>query len=66
MFNSKYFVIFINEKWEPIRTQKLKTVPKINEFVYFDEKYYRVVNVVHKLTKKHDIHVVVKDFSVKE
>lgn len=64
MFNSKYYITFINEKWEPIRAQKLKTIPLANEFVYFNEKYYRVVNVVHQLTKKHDILVVVKEFSV--
>lgn len=67
MFNSKYLIHFLNEKWQVVKTQKLKSIPRTNEFVYFDDlkTYYRVVCVVHQMTKKHDILVVIKEFSLK-
>jgi len=65
MFNSKYLVTFLNEKWEPFKTLNVKTVPHINEFIYFDDvqKYYRVINVVHQFSKKQKIIVIITEFS---
>ncbi len=65
MFNSKYLVTFLNEKWEPFKTLNVKMVPHINEFIYFDDvqKYYRVINVVHQFSKKQKIIVIISEFS---
>jgi hypothetical protein len=65
MFNSKYWVLFLNEKWEPLKKIKLKSIPKINEFIFFEEvqKYFRVINVVHQIGKKESTIVVLTEFS---
>jgi hypothetical protein len=58
-------ISFINEKWEPIRLIKLKTVPIKDEFIFFDDeqKYFRVLNVIHQIGKKQNIVVVITEFS---
>ena len=65
MFNSKYLISFINEKLETIRLIKLKTVPIKDEFIFFDDeqKYFRVLNVIHQIGKKQNIVVVITEFS---
>ena len=64
-FASKYLISFINEKWEPIRLIRLKTVPIKDEFIFFDDeqKYFRVLNVIHQIGKKQNIVVVITEFS---
>jgi len=65
MFNSKYLITFLNEKWEPMRSIKLKTVPRRDEFIFFDDeqKYFRVINVVYQVGKKHNIVVILSEFT---
>ena len=64
MFNIKYLITLLNEKWEPIKVVKLKTIPRIDEFIFIEEfkKYYRVVNVVYQIDKKEQFIVVIKEF----
>jgi hypothetical protein len=66
MFNSKYLITLLNEKWEPLKKIKVKSVPQVNEFLYFEDvqKYYRVINVVHQIAKKQTIIVIITEFSV--
>lgn len=66
MFNSKYLVTFLNEKWQPMKTMKLIKVPSINEFIFFEDvqKYFRVTNVVHQIGKKQNIIVSLVEFSM--
>jgi hypothetical protein len=65
MFNSKYLITLLNEKWEPLKKIKVKSVPQVNEFLYFEDvqKYYRVINVVHQIAKKQNILVIITEFS---
>lgn len=66
MFNNKYNVSIIDGKWLPLkRGVKLISVPTIDEFIYMDETYYRVVSVIHQLTKKHEIIIVVEPLNEK-
>jgi len=65
MFNSKYLVTFLSEKWEPIKRVKVKAIPRKDEFVYLNDKYYIASVIVYDLTKNLDIVVVLKEFSNK-
>ncbi len=36
-------------------------VPQRDEYIYMDDKYYNVLNVVHSMGKKHNILVVIDE-----
>jgi hypothetical protein len=36
----------------------LTVIPRRDEYVYVNEQYYQVLNVVHKLNEKQDIFIV--------
>jgi len=66
MFEKKYNVSIIDGKWLPIkRNVKLTCIPRIDEFIYLNEIYYRVVSVIHQLVEKQEIIVVVELLSEK-
>lgn len=61
----KYSISLLDEKWELIRPRiKVKQIPRYGEFIYLsDEKqYYKVLNVIHNMTNKHEIFVVVEKY----
>lgn len=61
MLERKYNVSIIDGKWLPIkRNIKLTCIPRIDEFIYLDEIYYRVVSVIHNLSEKQEVIVVVE------
>ena len=63
MFRRKYNVTLLDSKWNPIKNDvKFTSIPRKDEFIYTD-KYYRVLNVVHKMDIKHYIFVVVEEFN---
>ena len=65
-FSKKYTVTFLNSKWEIVKSEiKLKTIPKRDEYVYMDNKYYDVLNVVHSISKKHKIFVIIQETKLK-
>ncbi len=45
---------------------KLKHIPRYSELLYIDgiPTYYRVVNIIHSVSKKHNIWIVVEPFNV--
>lgn len=64
MFQTKYTVSILNSKWEPIkRNLKLRVIPRRDEFIFLDEQYYSVLNVVHRLNDKQDIFVIIDEIS---
>ena len=66
MFKKKYNVSIIDGKWLPIkRGIKLTCIPRIDEFIYLNEIYYRVVSVIHQLAEKQEIVIVVELLSEK-
>ena len=62
MFKRKYTVTLLNSKWEVVkRNVNFTFIPRKDEYVYLDEQYYEVVNVVHMLNKKQDIFVIINE-----
>lgn len=62
----RYKVSFLNEKWELIKDDvKVNDIPRIHEVIYMVEesKYYRVVNVVHNITFKQEIYIVIEEYT---
>ena len=64
MFRIKYNVSLLNSKWEVLKTSvKLINIPRKDEFIYMDDVYYKVVNVVHSIGGKHGIVIIIDEFS---
>jgi hypothetical protein len=62
MFKRKYNTSLLDSKWNPIkRNLKLSIIPRIHEYIYHEDKYYMVLNVVHQLNDKHDIFIIVEE-----
>lgn len=62
MFKKKYSISILDSKWIPIkRNVKMEVVPRRDEYIWFDEKYYIVLNVVHSITDKQEVFVVVEE-----
>lgn len=54
----------IDEKYKVIKHDvKIKTVPNVNDIIYFDpnkNEFYLVLKIMHYISKKQDIWIVVK------
>jgi hypothetical protein len=62
MFKNKYSISILDSKWIPIkRNVKMEVVPRRDEYIWFEEKYYIVLNVVHSITDKQEVFVVVEE-----
>jgi hypothetical protein len=62
MFKKKYSISILDSKWIPIkRNVKMEVVPRRDEYIWFEEKYYIVLNVVHSITDKLEVFVVVEE-----
>ena len=58
----KYTVSILNSKWHPIkRNIEMVIIPRRDEYVYMNDQYYEVLNVVHMLNEKQDIFVIVNE-----
>ena len=58
----KYTVTILNSKWNPIkRNVEMFIIPRRDEYVYMNDQYYEVLNVVHMLNEKQDIFVIVNE-----
>jgi hypothetical protein len=58
----KYTVSILNSKWHPIkRNVEMVIIPRRDEYVYMNDQYYEVLNVVHMLNEKQDIFVIVNE-----
>jgi hypothetical protein len=64
MFRRKYTVSILNSKWVPIkRNVKLVIIPRADEYIYLNGKYYQVLNVVHTLNDNQDIFIIIEENS---
>lgn len=62
MFKKKYSISILDSKWIPIkRNVKMEVVPRRDEYIWFEDKYYIVLNVVHSITDKQEVFVVVEE-----
>lgn len=63
MFKRKYSISIIDDNWNKlVDTVNLKYIPRRDELVYIEsaKKYFKVLNVIHYLTKNQGIFLVVK------
>jgi hypothetical protein len=61
----KYNISLMDEKWEMINQNiKVKHIPRVSELIYLnnEEQYYKVINVIHNMTNKHEIFIIVEIF----
>lgn len=66
MFRKKYTVTLLNSKWEVVkRNLPFEVIPRRDEFIWFEEQYFEVVNVVHQIDKKQSIFVIVNQLTNK-
>lgn len=62
MFRKKYTVSLLDSKWLPIkRNVKMEFIPKTDEYVWLDNKYFIVINIVHSITDKYEIFIIVEE-----
>lgn len=66
MFSKKYTVTLLNSKWEIVKSNvKLILIPKKDEYIFMDNKYYDVLNVIHTIGKEHKILIIVGETKLK-
>ena len=66
MFGKKYTVTLLNSKWEVVkRNLPFEVIPRKDEFIWFEEQYFEVVNVVHQIDKQQSIFVIVNQLTNK-
>ena len=62
MFKTKYIATIINSKWERLKNKpKLSSIPNKDELLYFDGKYYKIINIIHSVDSEHQITIVVDE-----
>lgn len=65
-FDKKYTVTFLNSKWEVVKSEvKLNSIPQRDEYIYMNDRYYDVLNVVHSIDKNHQILVIIEETKTK-
>jgi hypothetical protein len=62
MFNRKK-VTLLDEKWNEIKSLKLKTIPRISELIFIDNQYYIVVNLIHSIVNKYELFIVIEKYA---
>lgn len=61
MFKTKYNASILDVNWLPLkRGLKLDFIPRKDEFIFIENEYYRVVNVVHLLNKNQEAFIVIE------
>jgi len=62
MFKKKYSISMLDSKWIPLkRNIKLSIIPRRDEYIWIDEKYFIVLNIVHSITNKQEVFIVVEE-----
>lgn len=63
MFKRKYKASILDSKWHLIKIEKFDVIPRQYEYMYFDNQYYEILNVVHTLDKKQEIFIIVSELA---
>lgn len=64
----KYKISIMNNAWEMVIPKlKVKHIPRSGELIYLTdlEQYYRVLNVIHNITNKQEIFIIVENYDKK-
>jgi hypothetical protein len=60
MFRRKYNVSLLTSKWDVIkRNVKMEIIPNKSDFIWIDDIYYRVEEIVHSISNKHEVFLIV-------
>jgi len=60
MFKTKYTVTLLDSKWNRIgKNISMSIIPRRDEYIFLDDQYYEVLNVIHMFGKRQDIFVVI-------
>lgn len=63
MFNKKYKITILNSKWGVlVKTIKVSVVPNKNDYIWYNEQYHEVINVIHSLNEDR-VYVIVDEVS---
>lgn len=66
MFRKKYNISLLDGQWQVIqRNLKFNVIPRKDEFIWFSEKYFLILNVVYTLNDKDEIILVIEEHSIK-
>lgn len=66
LFNKKVKCTILNKTWETLFEEvSFNIVPRENELIFYKNKYYRVLNLVHKLYSNERITIIVEEFGIK-
>lgn len=66
MFRKKINVSLLDAKWQVIqRNLKLEVIPRRDEFLWFNNQYYSILNVVHSTDGKGEILLIIEEYNTK-
>ncbi len=66
-YSDKYSVTILERNWMVLKSNvSLISLPRISEYIYLNDKYYQVINVVHDLTKNNKRLVIVDEVTAPE
>jgi hypothetical protein len=64
MFKRKYNTTLLDSKWSVIKNNVIfEVIPRKDEYIYYIDRYYHVINVVHNLAVKHNILIVIEELT---
>jgi hypothetical protein len=64
MFKTKYNTTLLDSKWSVIKNGVIfNVIPRRDEYIYYIDRYYHVLNIVHNIGKKHGILIVVEELT---
>jgi hypothetical protein len=64
MFKPKYTISILDSKWQPLkRDVKLAIIPRIDEYLFLDDQYHKVVSVVHTFNKTQDVFLIIEEIT---
>ena len=64
----KHAILLMNDEWDIIIPNlKVRQIPREGELIFLDKEktYYKVITVIHNITKKHSIFVIIENYDKK-
>ena len=60
MFNRKYTITILDSKWKILKNKiKLDIIPRKDEYLFIDNQYYEIINIVHYFNNKVGVFLIV-------
>lgn len=60
MFNRKYTITILDSKWKVVKNKiKLDIIPRKDEYLFIDNQYYEIINIVHYFNNKVGVFLIV-------